>query len=297
MKARNLLCITGLVFVLSGGNSLDAQTGVAEVDFSVDAESQRFRYTLRSLRDQELVNDPRLIRLRVRVNGERRYRTCRHPDAPRRVDERRLVTARAGETFSGELDFHMLCWGRATQVLSRGGTIELSYGFRRRARHRYIARHPSDRRAPHRASGAQIVSLDPRADESGEEQDVRVRLRPTSTRRRQPLFRVSVSGNGRAYLRDDLLSFDVRTPSGEVVHCAPYRQAISPIRDFYRRIRRAWRTTVASEFYCPEETFENPGIYRVTPSILLPYDGDQFRIEAITGKYVGEPSIVRIVGP
>lgn len=252
------------------------------------------RLRVRSSRRQEVVRDRRLLALTVRPReGRRRYR-CVHPRAPRRVDSGRVALMDAGESYEEWVDVRMYCWGAALAALERGAEVEVSYGFRSRGRHRWIAREPDERRPPHRVSGGEL-SWDPMGSPSAEG-PVRVWLAATTTRG-QPVFRVRVAGEGRVYLRDDLWSFVVRGPLGRV-ECAVPRQPVVPIVDFFVRLgRRPRRATLDAGLYCPDGTFDVEGVYEVTPRLELVYDGEAYDLEAVTGTFEGPPAPLRVLRP
>lgn len=99
------------------------------------------------------VADRRLLWFELRPERGRR-RVCRHPEAPRRVDEARILRAApssadcdgdacAPVTVHEEwIDVRAWCWGSALSSLARPGRLEVRYGFRRRGRDRWIARGP-----------------------------------------------------------------------------------------------------------------------------------------------------------
>ena len=90
-----------------------------------------------------------------------------------------------------------------------------------------------------------------------------------------------------------LFWFRVRGPLGEV-ECRPARTPIVPIVDFFVRLRgRGRAASLSAARYCPEGTFDVAGVYEVTPAVDLIYGGEEFEIEAVTGTYVGQPSVLR----
>ncbi|MCB9622645.1 MAG: hypothetical protein H6723_04825 [Sandaracinus sp.] len=260
------------------------------------------RLALRSLRAQEVVLDRRLLELTViepRDRGRPRRHTCRHPNAPRRPADERVRAMNAGESYEEWLDLRELCWGRALDVLERGeATVEVTYGFR--ARSAFVVREEGERRAPHRVDGASFTFTPPAASpaaEGSESPEVSVTLARVSTSR-SPTLRVTLRGEGagrakRVYVRDDLFAFEVHGPLG-TVRCEPSRTTIVPIVDFYKRLSRPIRTTIASELRCPDDTFEVPGVYEVVPRVDLVYDGTRYDLDALTGRFVGTAAPIRI---
>lgn len=263
------------------------------------------KLVLRSLRAQEVVRDRRLLELTVleaRERGRPRRHVCRYPGAPARPVEARVAAMSAGETYVEWLDLRELCWGRAAQVLERGETtVEVSYGFR--ARSRAVVREEGERRPPHRVPGDAFVFALPTAtsatssaapSSAAPSSALTVSLASTSTAG-TPVLSVTIRGESgaRVYLRDDLFSFDVRGPIGSV-RCAIPRTTIVPIVDFYRRLSRPTRTSIAASIQCPEDTFAVAGVYEVVPIVDLVYDGARYELEAVTGRFEGAPAAVRI---
>lgn len=271
------------------------------------------KLVLRSLRAQEVVRDRRLLELTVleaRERGRPRRHVCRYPGAPARPVEARVAAMSAGETYVEWLDLRELCWGRAARVLESGEvTVEVSYGFR--ARSRAVVREEGERRPPHRVAGDAFTFALPSATTGATSAStttaptatatatattsaLTVSLAPTSTAG-TPVLSVTIRGEGddRVYVRDDLFSFDVRGPLG-AVRCAIPRTTIVPIVDFYRRLSRPTRTSIAASIQCPDDTFAVPGVYEVVPIVDLVYDGARYDLEAVTGRFEGAPAAVRI---
>jgi len=257
----------------------------------------KYKLTVTARADREVVTDRRLLQLTFRPEVEGRRRSprlrCRHPDQPRRVERSRPMGA--GETYEEWVDLRMYCWGRALRALRQApGTLEVGYGFRRRGRHRWVARAEGERRPPRGVEGEPISWTPPEAPEDPEA-PVRVGMRPTSSRG-TPVLRPTIraaEGRPKVYLRDDLWSFTVHGPLGTVA-CEPRRQVIAPIVDFFSTLRSRPRTQrFAAEYYCPEDTFAVPGVYEVVPRIELIYDADRFDFDAVTGTFEGPPAPVR----
>ncbi len=266
------------------------------------------RLAITSRRAQEVVLDRRLLQLTVlepRERGRPRRHVCRYPSAPTRPREDSVRVMAEGETYEEWLDLRELCWGRPLDALARGAaSVEVAYGFRGRGQ--FVVRQAGERRPPHRVAGTGFVFEAPSSTSasapvpSNEESSgplVRVSMAAVSTSA-VPSFSVSVRGEGTAapryvYLRDDLFSFRVSGPLGSV-RCTTARTDVVPIVDFFRRLSRSSRTTLASDYVCPEGTFDVPGVYEVVPEVELVYDGARFDLEAVTGSFVGEVTPVRI---
>ncbi|MFW5920727.1 MAG: hypothetical protein ACOCUS_02715 [Polyangiales bacterium] len=259
----------------------------------------------------EVVADRRLLELTVRPDLGKRFSPrlrCRHPDAPRRVGDERVRTLSEGETWREWLDLRMYCSVRARRMLDEhGGTVEVRYGFRYRGRDRWIARHRTEVDAESEAETETLrhiegedLSFEP-APEPERDPDAPVRIEMASRDSWSDAgltFRVSVGsteGTRRVYLRPDMWSFRVQGPLGEVT-CGMPHQPLAPIVDFFDRIteRREQREVLSASQLCPEGTFSIAGVYDVTPIVSLPYGGEQYDMNAVTGTYEGVPTPVRI---
>lgn len=246
-----------------------------------------------------LVVDPAPRRRPRRV----RTLTCKHPNAGRRVDIAHVV--RTPERWSEPLDIRMYCTGSAYQALVAGGSVVPVYGFRRATRTAYLARSVADPNTRPLASvrGEPFVPY-PIATPTSATAAARpgapivVGLVPTdSTAPNAPSLRAFIRGTGpgRVYLRDDLFAFRITDPSGHVTTCAPPRTTVVPIIDFYKRLSSGTRleSVIDASRYC-RGVFSAPGIYEITPEVELPYGGERFGIEVVTGRYTGEGSFVRV---
>lgn len=294
--------------------SLTPLVAPAHHEGPVRHEAWRRVLTLRSTRGQEVVRDRRLLEIEVRPEGSRRRLRCRHPDAPRRVDEGRVARMEAGDRYQEWVDLRMYCSGRARDALAAGGaTLKVRYGFRRRSRRQWIARQEDERRPAFRAdaeltwtapvpeapatndgASRDDASQDDASQEAPETTpDVRVSLSDQTTRA-TPRLVTRVRGSGRAYLRDDQWSFRISGPLGDAV-CEVPRARIVPIVDFFSRLNsRGRRETLDAGRYCPEDSFAVAGVYEVTPLLTLVHDGEEFELEAHTGTFTGEPAVFRI---
>lgn len=267
---------------------------------------------------QEVVLDRRLLRARVYSTTSRRRARCQHPDAPRRVSEARVLTMDAGDTYEEWLDLRELCWGRALELLAHEAELEWRYGFSSRPRSRWIVRGEGMRRPLARVDGGAYGWTPPegsptrRVEESSAEHGeagvgetvtaspVSFRVEPTSGR--GPSFRVrtlrapGVEQAPLIYLRSTQIAFEVEGPLGRVL-CPATARPVHPIRDFFvRPSRRGSVQAVDPRGRCPEATFLVPGVYEVTPIVELPYGGERWEFETLTGRFRGESGPVRITG-
>lgn len=252
-----------------------------------------YRMSVTSHDDQEVAYDRRLLRFEVHAEGVRRPHKCTHPDAPNRSPE--STTMSRGETHHEWIDIRMYCWGRGLQALQSGNArITSRFGFKRRGRGRFVARRDGERRPLHDIAGPELTWTHASAESTPG--PIRLGLANQSTRgsvRFRPSLRAG-EGRHRVYLRDDQYSFEVDGPNGHV-SCERPRLPIVPIRDRFRRLRsRRIRANLDADYYCPEGTFDDPGIYSVTPVLNLPHSGETLGIEALTGVYEGSPGIIRV---
>ncbi len=272
----------------------------------------RYIFTLRptTWNAAEVVADRRLLSFTVHPEGQRRRRyTCRHPDAPRRAPEGRIVTLgrAAEETEHREwIDLRMYCWGRALRALESGARVEVSYGFRRRGRGRWVAREAAaDPRSAVRQLQAADLMFTPvqqaseeSGEESGEEPVIRVSMAPSDVRSGAGLVfhpRIRATRPVQVYVRDDLFRYHIKGPLGET-ECAMHRTPIAPVLDFYRRLggRRSATGALAISLACRDD-FQVAGIYEVTPIVDLVYDADRWEIDdVVTGTFEGDPVVVRV---
>jgi hypothetical protein len=102
-------------------------------------------------------------------------------------------------------------------------------------------------------------------------------------------------GTERLYVRPDSWSFDVRGPLGDV-RCEVEQGGGSPPPDLFRRVTRrsAARATLDADFFCPEHTFELPGVYEIAPEVELPHSGEEWEIDGVTGRFRGPRVAIRI---
>lgn len=260
----------------------------------------------------EVVADRRLLSFEVRPNDSRRRYRCRHPDAQRRAPESRVVTLTPGGADDGSwrewIDLRMYCTGRALRALDGGAELHVDYGWTRRTRQRWVARAPG---APWRSwtGGLEhaplVFPLMPelgtrRLDAEDGASLVEATLSPSSARTEAGLrFRTAVrarEGSHRIYVRPDDWSFRVDGPLGVVTCRAPRGGGNNPPPDLYTRIttRRAVRHTLEATFFCPDGTFEQAGVYEIVPKLRLERSGEAWGFDAVTGRYVGAPTAVRI---
>ena len=264
-----------------------------------------------SLERPEIVADRRLIEFVVQ-GPERRHRRvrCRHPEAPRRVDEARVrrLEGAEGAGWQEWIDLRMYCWGRASNALREGALVEATLGFRRRGRGRWIARSAGDPASaissvafePLRLEAASVQAPSPAREPSDADPAISVHMRMSDARRPEALsFQVWAQATRRPvriYPRFDLWSFRVEGPDG-IRRCAGPRMRINPIVDFFVRLRgnrRGAATSLEASRIC-SGVFRRPGVYTIVPLLELPYGGERFGLDdVITGSFEGTPTVIRM---
>lgn len=267
----------------------------------------RYVVTMRSMGSMEVVADRRLLAFEVRPEGGRRAQRCRHPRLPSRVSSERVRTLAPGEVWQEWIDLRMYCWGRALDALETGGEVTARYGFRRPSPTRWVGRVPGSR-SREWTGGVDVepfrfpaIASTAEATPSGEPR-VRVTLAATSARNGASIrFRVAVRAveeRPRVYVRPDAFAFAVRGPgaSDALVRCELVGGGGTPMPDLYRRIneRTGWRELLDAGAYCPPDTFEAAGVYEVTPEVSLEHDGEEWHLDAVTGRFTGVAAPLRI---
>ncbi|MEM7609317.1 MAG: hypothetical protein AAF411_28545, partial [Myxococcota bacterium] len=206
-----------------------------------------------------------------------------------------------GERYEEWIDLRMYCSGRALRALRSGpAVIDVAYGFARRGRGRFVAKGADERRPPHQVQAEPLSWAGPSGGAS--DGPLRVGLMDTTARSRRsvrlrPTLRAGSEGRPYVYLRDDQFSFDVLGPDGTETRCERPRVQIVPIVDRYARLsRRKRRFLLDAAYFCPDGTFEQAGVYVVTPTLVLPHAGPVRGNDALTGRFVGSPGVVRVRG-
>ena len=233
-------------------------------------------------------------RLKITITGreDQIRHVCRHRElAGGDVEGRRILLKADGDVWAERIDLADYCYPEALDQLRTGATIEATLGEGSEtgslAATRVEAR-----------SEAHVSTVTPPS--KSEEDVVQVRLRPTRARTPDAL-RLQLSLRARrgahwVYPRLDLWRFRVEGPKG-LRECAPRRDRIVPIVDFYRRVSpgRPLRQTLLASYACPG-VFEEPGVYEVIPIIDLVYSSPSEARRAITGTFEGPPSRVTLQG-
>ncbi len=259
----------------------------------------------------EVLADRRVLSFTVRPSEGRRRYTCRHPQPQGRASTGRVRTLTLGSAedvaWLEWIDVRMYCTGRALAALNAGAQLEARYGWPRASRTRWIARRPGSSSPREWQGGAELPA---RAFPAQPEQSTRLRegegevpielaLTPTSARTGAALtLRAAVrarEGTERVYVRADAFAFTVRGPLGDV-RCDVETGGGSPPPDLFRRIttRRAARESLDADFFCPEDSFEVAGVYEITPELTLEHSGEEWELDAVTGRFVGPTVPVRI---
>ncbi|MBX7190907.1 MAG: hypothetical protein K1X94_02560, partial [Sandaracinaceae bacterium] len=241
----------------------------------------------------ELAADRRRLRVELRDARNRRV-TCVQAGRPRA--EARARSLAAGERWSEWLDLRELCWGRALGALPDAREVVFHFDAGR-GRGAWVVRTPT---ASFRALAPVTSAWRPSANPAGvADGAVRISLLAADALRSgRPVLRVRVTGASsevvRAFVRPDSVSFRVTTPSGGHLDCALPRFQGRALPDFFARLssRRAIAYALDGVALCGP--FEEPGIYEVTPVLTLRERGEAWRLEGVTGTFVGAPAPLRI---
>lgn len=96
--------------------------------------------------------------------------------------------------------------------------------------------------------------------------------------------------------RPDMLQFDVRGPGGSA-SCGAPRSVAAPIRELFTTVPAKGKASVPVLFTstCPSGTFDEPGIYRVTPRLdTTEASGRPIGLSTWDGKAAAAPLLVRV---
>jgi hypothetical protein len=99
-----------------------------------------------------------------------------------------------------------------------------------------------------------------------------------------------------ARVRVENLSFDVVGPGGSTL-CQLWDGQRTLVRDFFKTMAPGGREsmTVLLGEVCPDQLFDVPGLYTVTPRITLPDEPDRSPVRAWTGTATAkQPTLVRV---
>lgn len=285
-----------LLFALVASRSTAA--GPDGVRFSLtQVPGKKLAYELRFESTQsdpvELDFDQRRLKITITGREGQIRHVCRHRVlAGEDVERRRILLEAEGEVWAERIDLSDYCYPEALDQLGTGATIEATLG-EGSGTGSLASSHVEAKSEPH----ASTVT----PPSKPEEDVVQVRLRPTRARTPDAL-RLQLSLRARrgahwVYPRLDLWRFRVEGPKG-LRECAPRRDRIVPIVDFYRRVSpgRPLRQTLLASYACPG-VFEEPGVYEVTPIIDLVYSSPSEARRAITGTFEGPSSRVTLRGP
>lgn len=239
----------------------------------------------------DLHGDLRLLSLTLPRPARGRAPRCSRRAPPlRRVPKVRLA---AGEEWKRWIDLRQVCWGRSLAALAAGGEIEARWA-------RGGVRPAEGRRRARRLEAT--FTLAATASEAETEAPVRARLLAASARTERGLrFRVRASARSepvRVYVRPSSWRFRVVAADGTATACRMPDLDRSPPPDLFRRLRgrRAWPLTLDASAFCPEGTFARPGVYEVTPTLVLGESGATWALDALTGSFEGRTTPVRIDG-
>lgn len=253
----------------------------------------------------DAVADLRLLRFEVLppdASARTRPLRCAWPSAPsRNAADNVVASPPPGSALVDDfVDVRMYCVGAAYAAVARGGTLTPVYGYARATRQRYAAR--AARRGARPLAEVRGAAFRLRQIPAATEADIVVGMATAdATRGGAVVLRPYAQGTprgARAYVRDDLWSFDVRSPNGRTARCVVPRHPVSPILDFFTRFSAGRKVafTIDLARLCPGFVDE-PGIYDVVPILELIYNGSNVGIDALTGYFRGDPTFIRVRPP
>jgi hypothetical protein len=286
----------------------------------VEPEAERrfhVRVRLDVARDglSEAVADLRWLGFDVLVEGRRRPLTCTYSRAPSNTDASKVVATPAARSalLDATVDVRMYCAGAAFDAIEAGASIRAFYGVRSATRRRYIVQDTVRQRgrplarveaAPFTlvpSAPATPAAPTPDAPAAAPVAEVPIRVgMPSFEATRSVTLRPFLEAvtTTRVYLRPELWSFEITTPSGRTARCNVPGHPVVPIVDFFSRVtpgaRRA--VTIDASTLCPR-IFDAPGVYDVVPVLELVYDGANVGLDALVGTFRGHGSFVRIRPP
>jgi hypothetical protein len=300
MKALTAALAALAVAAMLGPASASAQRRSSAPDPPVLTVTQsddphRVELTVEARERLELSADRRWLRAEIRGLRGRRV-VCAAPVRPRVGSRSRVLEP--GARWSEWLDVRELCWGRALDALATATEVRWTFDAGR-GRGAWVARVAGRTLRSLAAASTTWRGSGAPGDAGGASSGapVRVELAPTDVAPGgRPALRVRIVGQARAraFVRHESVSFRVRAPSGRAFECAVAPFAGRPLPDFFARLvpGRPTLLTLDAAAYCGP--LREPGIYEVTPVLTLRERGAEWRLDAITGTFVGAPSVLRV---
>lgn len=302
-------------------------TGPSPIAFSVEPmpDSWRWRWSIRNVSGApvEVAADRRLVWIEVpqpevtsaspRARRRARPVRCVFETRPTSAETAVRTELRPNERYSEVIDLRDVCRLRVPAAMTPSAPVVVHYGFeplspsapRRVSLARWMARtlvpdlreHPVNDLtasatvpggdAPEAPSGSTDVSLSGAPTQAPVAAGLRVSiaLRNGTTRPLWSMFRPS------------LFSFEVSAPSGRAFVCDAQLREPPPFREFFVRFAGGGRraTTLALADYCPLNTFDESGIYRVRAVFRSNSNGEPWLTGRVfTGRVVSPTFVIRV---
>ena len=250
--------------------------------------------------------DARLVSLDVKPAGAKKAVHCALPADmhPEHTDERALVMP-PQRAYVESFDPRLYCFGTAAAALAPGATVTAHLGWPAPARGRKATApfevEPLPGVVPEVAAARELVAPPwTIAATAGDAPATRAGPSPEPTGAPAPAvpeedgaaslelasdahadaglpgeLSVTVTLKNRGaraittLVRVETLSFEVIPPEGGAVRCGSPRAVDSPIRELYVTLppRGTTQTSVLLSQLCPDRTFDQPGLYLVTPTL------------------------------
>jgi hypothetical protein len=302
-------------------------TGPSPIAFSVEPVpgSWRWRWSIRNVSGApvEVAADRRLVWVEVLPPSApgAGSRSRRRPRPTRCVFETRPTSAegavrtelRANERYSEVVDLRDVCRLRVPAAMAPSTSVVVHYGFepmpRGAPRRTTLARWMAHTLVPdlrsHPVNDLTATATVP----SGEPPDAQTQTADASLAGTQSQaavaagLRVSVALRNAAarplwsLFRPSLFTFEVASPSGRSFVCDAQLRDPPPFREFFVRLAGGARrtTTLALADYCPLNTFDEAGIYRVRAVFRSNSNGEPWLTGRVfTGRVVSPTFVIRV---
>lgn len=278
-----------------------------------EAGGSRWRFTLRNQGSAPVtvIADRRLVSLEFPAaqptEGRRRRpaaRRCAHSGRPSINEFAPRVTLAPGESYSEQFDLRDQCALRVP-TFAPGDPIVVRYGWEgpgRRSMMRSLVIDEGPSVLPSlvttvAAPAALVESLDEPGDAP-----LQVRVSGSQSARGEGL-RASVRLVNPSvqpiwtFYRNSMWAFEVQRPDGVGVTCDALTRQPGARRDFFVRLgaRGSRGATLVPDAWCPQGTFERPGVYEVRAVFTSGENGEDFGLQRVfTGRVSSRPFFLRV---
>lgn len=305
-------------------------TGPSPVAFSIEAVpgSWQWRWSIRNVSGApvEVAADHRLVWIEVppppidpSVPRWRRRRAkpvrCVFEARPSNAEAAVRTELRPNERYSELVDLRDVCRLRVPAAMAPGSLVVAHYGFEpfltegrgRPSITRWVSRTITPDIVTHPVNDLHATAPVPAGEQSTPEVaasplGAEVAGVPTQAAT-APGLRVSVALRNASsrplwsMFRPTFFTFEVASPSGRQISCQVLFREVTPFREFFVRLgaegRRAARLALAD--FCPLNTFDEAGIYRVRAVFRSSANGEPWLTGRVfTGRLVSSPFAVRV---